>query len=414
MTRIDGMSTPEDRLIELGTGTASIPERLLLQHAEGRVLFISGAGTSMPSLLPSFRKLTLGVYELLDKPVYDVLKGIPEDACNKWAARSAGLRKDQIAEIGRFVTGDYDVVLGMLERRIDGPNRVSSRVRESIATILETVVAKGGGNAAPKPSAIHRALIRLADRGSTVTIATTNFDLLLEASGRRGQARPATRSLGAIPRPGLSREFAGVLHIHGTCFGGRCGGSELVVTDQDFGEYYLRRRIVPDFVYDAARLFHLVLVGYSANDAPMRYLLNAVAADGSRFGDLRERYAFVAIDPSSETDILEDWRARGITPIPYSTAKNHQQLSDTLVAWARFSTIVGDSKLPERVVRRLTRVQRAKQNDADRDLVDFLLRRSEPSMRECLVAVATSAGADRDWLDAFIEIGRDVDRRRHS
>ena len=54
------------------------------------------------------------------------------------------------------------------------------------------------------------------------------------------------------------------------------------MTDRDFGEFYLRRRVVPDFIYDAARLFHLVLVGYSANDAPMRYLLNAVAADGSR------------------------------------------------------------------------------------------------------------------------------------
>ena len=39
------------------------------------------------------------------------------------------------------------------------------------------------------------------------------------------------------------------------------------------------RRVVPDLIYDAARLFNLVLVGYSANDPPMRYLLNAVAAD---------------------------------------------------------------------------------------------------------------------------------------
>ena len=57
------------------------------------------------------------------------------------------------------------------------------------------------------------------------------------------------------------------------------GTSDLVLTDQDFGEFYLRRRVVPDFIYDAARLYHLVLVGYSASDAPMRYLLNAEATD---------------------------------------------------------------------------------------------------------------------------------------
>ena len=48
--------------------------------------------------------------------------------------------------------------------------------------------------------------------------------------------------------------------------------------DPYVGPYY-RYGYVPDFIYDAARLFHLVLVGYSANDPPMRYLLNAVAAD---------------------------------------------------------------------------------------------------------------------------------------
>lgn len=30
--------------------------------------------------------------------------------------------------------------------------------------------------------------------------------------------------------------------------------SELVLSDQDFGEFYLRRRGIPDFIYDAERL----------------------------------------------------------------------------------------------------------------------------------------------------------------
>ena len=102
-----------------------------------------------------------------------------------------------------------------------------------------------------------------------------------------------TYALGAIPRPTRSEEFSGVFHIHGALSPNPARAEDIIVTDRDFGEFYLRRRVVPDFIYDAARLFHLVLIGYSANDAPMRYLLNAVAADGSRFDDLKERFAFV-------------------------------------------------------------------------------------------------------------------------
>ena len=83
------------------------------------------------------------------------------------------------------------------------------------------------------------------------------------------------------------------------------------LSDNDFGEFYLRRRVVPDFIYDAARLFHLVLVGYSANDPPMRYLLNAVAADGSRFSDLKERFTFVGAGDPPDAVELEDCHRTG-------------------------------------------------------------------------------------------------------
>ena len=127
--------------------------------------------------------------------------------------------------------------------------------------------------------------------------------------------------------------------------------SELVLSDRDFGEYYLRRRVVPDFIYDAARLFHLiVLVGYSANDPPMRYLLNAVAADGSRFSDLKERFTFFGTS-SPDSVALEDWRARGITPIHYDANGNHAALLATLERWATLSAINGNPKRVDAEIR---------------------------------------------------------------
>ena len=204
-------------------------------------------------------------------------------------------------------------------------------------------------------------------------------------------------------------EFAGVLHIHGALDLNPKRATELVLSDQDFGEYYLRRRVVPDFIYDAARLFHLVLIGYSANDPPMRYLLNAVAADGNRFDDLKERFTLFgtnAPDPVS----LEDWKARGITPIHYDARNNHSALYDTIKRWAELSAINGKTGLVDIEIRRIVNATRAAAPEEDRDLFDHLFRRSNTSERVRLSALASDASADLSWLDAIVKISAEKER----
>lgn len=320
--------TIEDRVISLGRGLSAIPERLLLAHARGEVLFICGAGISRPAGLPDFRQLVLDVYEVLDKSTHSILNSVPRGVHNQWPVDCTGLNDGQTAEVRRFVSGDYDVVLGMLERRLDDQTRGDSQVRQMVSEVLRSKSAK--------PAAIHKALMSLADRGGARTIVTTNFDLLLQAAVKR-PASVETYSLASIPRPTRHNDFAGVLHIHGALDKNPARVSEFVLSDQDFGEFYLRRRVVTDFIYDAARLYHLVLVGYSANDAPMRYLLNAVAADGNRFDDLKERFTFFGSGTLDPVD-LEDWRGRGITPIHYDSGANHlhSALRDTLLGLASF------------------------------------------------------------------------------
>lgn len=394
-------SATSDRVVSLGSGLAAIPERLLLAHARGEVLFIAGAGVSQPANLPDFRGLVLKVYSQLDTAVHAVISGIPREACNQWIVDLSSLTNQQAAEVNRFIDGDYDVVLGMLERRIDGQAHGKSRVRQIVAGELR--------DPGIKPAPIHRALMSLADRGGAVTIVTTNFELLLESAAKKLSQAVHTYALGGIPRPGRSDDFAGVLHIHGALDRNPTRSSDLVITDQDFGEFYLRRRVVPDFIYDAARLFNLVLVGYSANDPPMRYLLNAVAADGSRFDDLKERFAFVgnsAPDPVGQ----EDWKGRGITPIPYKVENSHSMLLDTLGKWAALSAINGKSRLVDAEVKRIVRIKRGAASDADRDLFDHLLRRSDSNERVRLSALASKLKADLGWLDAIAEIAAEHDR----
>lgn len=145
-------TSSSDRLIILGSGCAPIPERLLLAHARGRVLFITGAGISRPAGLPDFRGLVRQTYAEVDPAIHGVL-GSPVSATSKYPDCSS-LRAEQAAEVRRFFSGDYDVALGMLERRMDtDPSK--SRMRAAVEKILRAP--------ASKPKAIHRALMLLAD-----------------------------------------------------------------------------------------------------------------------------------------------------------------------------------------------------------------------------------------------------------
>lgn len=393
----------QDRVISLGTGLAAIPERLLLAHARGEVLFICGAGISKsaPANLPDFRELVLDVYKALDASAYVVLKELKSDK----DALTANLNNGQKAEAKRFMAGDYDVVLGMLERRHDGQTQGDSQVRRAIANRLRE--RKAG------PAPLHKVLMRLADRGGATAIVTTNFDLLLEAAIKRPKQSIQTYALGSIPRPTRHTEFSGVMHIHGALDPNPERTSELVLSDQDFGEFYLRRRVVPDFIYDAARLYHLVLVGYSANDPPMRYLLNAVAADGTRFDDLKERFTFFGTE-AADPVALEDWKARGITPINYDNKDNHQALLQSLEKWAKFSAVNGEQDAVDREIRRIVKLSRTEANEPDCDFFDHFIRRSNANERVRLSSLASDAGAELGWLNAIVAIGKEKTRLQKS
>nr|VFJ94271.1 MAG: SIR2-like domain-containing protein [Candidatus Kentron sp. LFY] len=373
-----------DLRISMGPELPAIPERLLLAHARGEVLFLAGAGVSRSAGLPDFGGLVLAVYKALDSTVHttisDILSDVPPTAYDRWKHYLSHHLTDYriIAEIERFFSRDYDVALGMLERRMDKQSHKASRVRKRVVEVLR--------ESSLGPTPIHRALIRLADRGGATAILTTNFDLLLEDAARRLRQPLQTYALGAIPRPSHRTDFTGILHLHGALDRDPKRYSDLIVTDQDFGEFYLRRRIVPDFIYDAARLFHLVLVGYSANDPPMRYLLNAVAGDSARFPDLKERFVFVDThDPVA----LKDWKGRGIIPIPYDPADGHAALTATLERWADLSAIDGKKTLVDREIKRMVRTGRGNASDADRDLFDHLIRRTDPQERTRLSGLAS-------------------------
>ncbi len=65
----------------------------------------------------------------------------------------------------------------------------------------------------PKPTALHRNLLRLFAEAASARIVTTNFDLLFEQAAKEVfESQPEIFRAPALP---LGREFNGIIHVHG-------------------------------------------------------------------------------------------------------------------------------------------------------------------------------------------------------
>ena len=373
----------DSRLIKIADDAAELPENLLLAQSRGEVLFLAGAGVSRgaPACLPDFKTLARQLYEELDASVCPYLddKSLPPD----------DLTPPQCAEVDRYHGGDFDVALGLLERRLDGPEATeTSRVRKAVQQHLS----------AKTPTRLHRALSRLADRGNATAILTTNFDRLFERCTHRKNHPVPTYGLGGMPRPSIRADFSGIFHIHGVLPVRTDTSTDLVLTDRDFGEYYFRRRFIPDFLYDASRIYQLVLIGYSADDPPMQYLLNAIAADANRFHDIKRPYILV---PDNSATRLSDLKGRGLTPITYSDDNNHIELTTTMERWAAMSTKQGAKRVLIPVLRRTRHRPVSASIPSDVHLISHLVKRGSPDDRRRL-ASAAGRMSHPSWLSQML------------
>lgn len=397
----------DDSYVTFADNLPQIPEKLLLARDRGEVLFITGAGISRPapSLLPAFRELVVDVYDLLDAglaaKLHDILQ-LEESARAagtvariSWTDHASGLNAAQQAELRAFTDDEFDVVLGMLERRLDSGAANASSMRQAVIERLAR---------AQQPNELHESIVRLGQRFGRPFIATTNFDLLLGTVASRRRMSPKIFVLGAMPRPSRRKEFEGIFHLHGA-LPRVDGSSDLVLTDQDFGDVYLRRRIAGDFIYDAARIFHLVLVGYSLSDAPMRYLMNAIAGDETHFADLKTRYAIIPADRNRAVDVAH-WQARGIAPIAYDSSNNHLQLQILMHEWANSIPLPGEQSWSRRKVRHITRLPEETASENDRSLFRYIIRRATPSERASLAEILGTSGSAGSWLGLMNEITR--------
>jgi SIR2-like domain len=280
--------------------SADIPSELIHAVNDGEVIFLCGAGVSRGVGLPSFQKLTDDVYTSLG-----------ESQANEAAERIA------------YESKEYDRVLRSLERRTLLPG-TDSRVRVAVADLL---APPNGADLSRHLSLVHLSRDR---SGRRPRLLTTNFDTLFERAAQEASITCSSHAVKSIPRPGSPRDY-GILHLHGRLADHllNLDGSDLILTSADFGDAYLRDGWASQYIEDRMRLNTLVLVGYAAEDAAFRLLLETLDADRERFRDLKDIYAIEK--RSDESASL--WKAKGIKPLEFP---DHDTVYDTLAEWAKY------------------------------------------------------------------------------
>lgn len=276
----------------------SIPVELLEQRDRGNVVFFCGAGVSKPAGLPSFFDLAKRVMAAL--------------------GTGAGTKSRLLLEQGDAAQ-NLDRVFNLLHQEYS-----RDEVDEAVNRILRT----------PKRAntSSHATILRLS---RSVTgrpqVVTTNFDHLFERVDKAlqvhvGPGLPDIRSVGS---------FEGLVYLHGRRWnpGGSGGGSGkgLILSSSDFGRAYLADGWATRFVRELLQNYFIVLVGYSASDPPVRYLLEGLQS--RRESHSSTIYAF---DNGEFDEVVDRWRSLGVQALPYQAPSDpqHAALWSTLSAWA--------------------------------------------------------------------------------
>ena len=280
-----------------------IPGELLFALDEDRVVFFCGAGVSRAKAeLPDF-------FGLADE-VLRTLGVNKSDPAAKFLAKTRDIEK----RMGVPGLISVDRVFGLLEREFSSVN-------------IDCAVAKALRPKANAELSAHNLLLDLAtSQDGTTKLVTTNFDRLFDDCGRGLKAWQPPR----LPDPTQPGEINGVVYLHGRATEKYDGseGDSFVLSSAEFGRAYLAEGWATQFFKGVIDRYAVVFVGYTADDPPVQYLLEALNKTNGR---LREVYAFQS---GEDGEAKARWEHKGVTAIPYSEANRHEALWTTLERWA--------------------------------------------------------------------------------
>jgi hypothetical protein len=269
--------------------------------------FFCGAGVSQADAhLPGF----LGLAE----QVLDRLRALPDSTPRQLISIANRLRERKVSGVGSILAADR--LFGLLERDF-----AQEDINGAVGEILRP-------NANVDLTA-HRIILDLSRTpNGRVQIVTTNFDLLFEMVARAAPKWTPNN----LPDLQRGEGFEGIVHLHGVFDQSytKAVGGNLVLSSAEFGRAYLAEGWATAFIRDAIERYSIVFVGYSADDPPVQYLLEALNRVSDR--PHRQLYAFQA---GHEAEAAALWSHKGVVAIPYSTpSADHGAMWTTLKAWA--------------------------------------------------------------------------------
>ena len=166
-----------------------IPNDLIREWRRGELLFLAGAGVSVPSRLPLFEGLALGVYKLLGDPLFDVLTKASQASGREKVLNDANLSPDKRVEANLFFDRQYDRLFSALEKRIDPDLRGRTKTRK-VRRAVEDILS--GNTYSPS----HYDLLQLSqapnssgDRSRRLSCRIRILICCLKAHGKRYSAR---------------------------------------------------------------------------------------------------------------------------------------------------------------------------------------------------------------------------------
>ena len=275
-----------------------MPDILLERRDAGRVVFLCGAGVSLPSGMPDFVGLTRHVIESFDPPEDSGVM----TAFEPWRRNRPGPRVP------------LDQIFNLLHQEY-GRNDVNALVTERL-----TAVPKSG-----KLPREHDLIKRISSsRAGAPQIVTTNFDRLFEIGGTGAKAGPHVPP--ALPDLARGASIEGITYLHGRLAEAGAVDHRYVLSSADFGRAYLADGWATDFVRELLKRYTVVLVGYQAEDPPIKYLLQGLSQDGEH-----DRSRLYVLDKGLHEDIEAKWRDRGATAVAFP---GYPQLWQTMEAWA--------------------------------------------------------------------------------
>ena len=280
----------------------AIPDILLEERDAGNVVFLCGAGVSIPAGLPGFVDLTRHVIDEVDPPQDSEIR------------RAFGPWIDKDSTVLGGVRPGLDHLFQLMNREY-GRERVARIVWERLAKVDSTrtrehdIVARISANAEGHPQ-----------------VVTTNFDRLFE-SALAERATP-------IHKPPMYPDLrhgvpaTGITYLHG----------RLADTESDPHDYILSQRRSRTRV-PRARMGH----GVHPTAPPTPHGRTPRLSGGGSTGTVlvpgprqcigrQTAKRLFAFDEGTRGEVEARWSDRGIEAIPYGD--NHETLWETLDAWA--------------------------------------------------------------------------------